>query len=50
VWAWRHHSGKAHVLSLLIVVWGTILGAQEILPRIGYATPTLEHPSVWECQ
>jgi len=50
VWAWRHHSGKAHVLSLLIVVWGTLLGAQEVLPRIGYAKPTLEHPSVWECQ
>ena len=50
VWAWRHRAGKAHVLSLLIVVWGTILGAQEILPRLGYAKPTLEHPSVWQCE
>jgi hypothetical protein len=50
VWAWRHRAGKAHVLSLLITVWGAILGAQEILPRIGYAKPTLDHPSVWECQ
>ena len=50
VWAWRHRAGKAHVLSLLIVLWGTILGAQEILPRVGYAIPTLEHPGVWECQ
>lgn len=50
VWAWRHRSGKAHVLSLLIVVWGTILGAQEILPRTGYAKPTLDHPSVWQCE
>lgn len=50
VWAWRHRAGKAHVLSLLIVVWGTILGAQEILPRVGYAKPTLDHPSVWQCE
>jgi hypothetical protein len=50
VWAWRHRAGKAHVLSLLIAVWGTILGAQEILPRIGYAKPTLEHPSTWQCE
>jgi hypothetical protein len=50
VWAWRHRAGKAHVLSLLIMLWGTILGAQEILPRLGYAKPTLDHPSVWECE
>ena len=50
VWSWRHRAGKAHVLSLLIMVWGAILGAQEILPRTGYAKPTLEHPAAWECQ
>ncbi|MGQ0713600.1 MAG: hypothetical protein ACT4PJ_07685 [Gemmatimonadaceae bacterium] len=50
VWAWRHRSGRAHVLSLLILLWGTILGAQEILPRVGYAIPTMEHPGAWECQ
>jgi hypothetical protein len=50
VWAWRHRAGKAHVLSLLIVVWGTILGAQEILPRVGYAIPTLDRPNVWDCE
>jgi Flp pilus assembly protein TadB len=50
VWSWRHRAGKAHVLSLLITLWGSLLGAQEILPRVGYAKPTLEHPSTWECQ
>ncbi len=50
VWAWRHRAGKAHVLSLLIMLWGTILGAQEILPRVGYAIPTLDRPNVWECE
>ena len=23
---------------------------QEILPRVGYAKPTLDHPSVWQCE
>lgn len=50
IWSWRHRAGKAHVLSLLIALWGTLLGAQEILPRIDYAIPTLEHPAAWECQ
>ena len=50
VWSWRHRAGKAHVLSLLIVVWGSILGLQEILPRVDYAKPTLDHPSVWQCE
>jgi hypothetical protein len=37
IWSWRHRSARAHVLSLLIVVWGSLLAAQEILPRVGYA-------------
>ena len=50
VWAWRHRAGKAHLLSLLIMLWGGILGAQELLPRMGYAKPTLDHPDVWQCE
>jgi hypothetical protein len=50
VWSWRHHAGKAHVLSLLIMVWATVLGAQEILPRSGYAKPTVERPALWACE
>jgi hypothetical protein len=49
VWSWRHHSGRAHTLSLLLVGWGLVLGAQEILPRTGYATPTELHPATWTC-
>jgi membrane protein YdbS with pleckstrin-like domain len=37
VWTWRHRSGKAHVLSLLILLWSLVLGAQTVLPRTGYA-------------
>lgn len=37
IWTWRHRAGRAHVLSLLIILWGAVLTASEILPRIGYA-------------
>ena len=50
VWTWRHRTARAHVLSLLLVLWGLILGATEVLPRVGYARPTLQHPAIWSCQ
>ena len=49
IWAWRHRSGRAHVLALLLVLWGLILGAMEILPRTGYAKPSAQHPEGWVC-
>jgi hypothetical protein len=49
VWTWRHRSAKAHVLSLLIILWGGVLGAREVLPRVGYAIPDEMHPAVWTC-
>jgi putative flippase GtrA len=49
VWTWRHRSGRAHTLALLIIVWGLVLAAIEVLPRVGYATPTPEHPALWSC-
>jgi hypothetical protein len=49
VWTWRHRSGRGHTLSLLLILWGAILGAQEVLPRIGYAIPTEAHPASWTC-
>jgi hypothetical protein len=50
VWSWRHRSGQAHILSLLLIVWGVILGATEILPRVGYAIPDAQHPAIWMCE
>ena len=35
--SWRTRSGLAHLLSLGLVFWGAILGAREVLPRVGYA-------------
>ncbi|HEX8946315.1 MAG TPA: hypothetical protein VF785_24470 [Gemmatimonadaceae bacterium] len=50
VWTWRHRAAKAHSLSLLLILWGLVLGAVEVLPRIGYAKPDLRHPAMWVCQ
>ena len=47
--SFKYQSPRAHVLSLLIVLWGIMLGSMEVLPRIGYAIPTVDHPAVWSC-
>lgn len=49
VWAWRHRSSRAHILSLLLILWGGTLAAIEVLPRLGYAIPTEDHPASWMC-
>jgi hypothetical protein len=49
IWSWRHRSPRAHILSLLIVLWGLTLGAVEILPRSGYARPNPGRPMTWLC-
>ena len=49
VWTWRHRASQAHVLSLLLVIWGLVLAGLEVLPRVGYAFPTVAHPATWMC-
>lgn len=49
IWSWRHRSSRAHLLSLLITLWGLTLGAVEILPRTGYAKPVVGRPTTWLC-
>lgn len=44
---WRGRMGRAHLLALLVAVWGISLSAVEVLPRIGYAKdPVRVH---WAC-
>ena len=50
VWTWRHRTARAHTLSLLVILWGLILGSIEVLPRVGYAKPDARHPMIWSCQ
>jgi hypothetical protein len=35
---------------LLVVLWGLVLGAIDVLPRIGYGRPDANHPASWFCQ
>jgi hypothetical protein len=50
IWTWRHRSARGHTLSLLLVLWGVILGAMEVLPRVGYAKADALHPATWTCK
>lgn len=45
VWTWRHRTGRAHALSIMLLAWGLILAGSEVLPRIGYAKAALP----WSC-
>jgi hypothetical protein len=43
--SWRYRMPVAHVLSLLVLIWGGVLAAAVVLPRIGYARET----AAWLC-
>jgi hypothetical protein len=43
--SWKRRMGVAHVLSQLLVVWGLVLAARVVLPRVGYA----KEAATWFC-
>lgn len=43
--AWRFRAALPHILSLILLFWGIVLGAEQLLPRIGYATDR----ATWQC-
>jgi hypothetical protein len=43
--SWRLRRGVAHVLGLILFFWGTVLAAEQLLPRIGYAVVEAS----WQC-
>jgi hypothetical protein len=49
IWTWKHRAAKAHVISLLLVAWGVTLAAMDVLPRVGYAKISANHPANWTC-
>ena len=49
IWTWKHRAAKAHTVSLLLITWGLVLAAADVLPRVGYAKPTVNHPAHWTC-
>lgn len=44
--AWEGRVGLAHLVALLIILWGLALAADVVLPRIGYART----PAMWLCR
>lgn len=50
VWTWKHRTARAHMLSLLLVVWGLVLGAIEVLPHAKYARLDTARPEGWACR
>jgi len=43
--SWRLRNGVVHILAFVILFWGVVLVAEQVLPRIGYA---VEQAS-WRC-
>ena len=43
--SWRTRRGFAHLISLLVVVVAGVMGAREVLPRVGYAAEA----ATWLC-
>lgn len=46
----RHQMPRRHLIALLVIVWGAVLGASEVLPRIGYANPAPGRGTSWSCR
>jgi hypothetical protein len=44
--AWRFRSGLAHLIALILVLYGIALGTAEVLPRTGYAVDQ----ATWVCE
>ena len=44
--SWRLRNAAVHLLAQVLVYWGIVLAAEQILPRIGYAAETAS----WQCE
>ena len=49
IWTWKHRAARAHTVSLLLLTWGIVLAAADVLPRVGYAKTSANHPANWTC-
>ena len=45
VTAWKLRNEVAHILALVLMLWGLALTAEVLLPRTGYAAT----PAYWKC-
>ncbi|MFL5612722.1 MAG: hypothetical protein ACJ796_03590 [Gemmatimonadaceae bacterium] len=44
-----HRMPQRHLIALGVVAWGLVLGAAQVLPRIGYAVPSPARAATWHC-
>lgn len=47
--AWHRRMPKSYVLSLVAFLWALALGAQQVLPRTGYAIAHAAGDAQWHC-
>lgn len=47
---WRARMAKTHGAALILVLWGLMLIAHQILPRVGYAKTNAADPPLWWCE
>ena len=43
--SWRNRMPAAHAMSQVLFIWGLVLGAGQVLPRVGYAKDL----ATWRC-
>jgi hypothetical protein len=43
--SWRLRLGAAHLVAFMLIYWGLVLAAEQVLPRIGYAAEA----ATWSC-
>ena len=43
--SWRNRMPVAHAMSQVLFIWGLVLGAGQVLPRVGYAKDL----ATWRC-
>lgn len=46
---WRQRMAKTHGVALVMILWGLMLVAHQVLPRVGYAKTDPGKPSQWVC-
>ena len=49
VWTWSARMPRAHVVAVVMTLWGVGLLADQALPRIGYAKVEAPTPPGWLC-
>ncbi|MCU0647264.1 MAG: hypothetical protein MUF00_04680 [Gemmatimonadaceae bacterium] len=46
---WSRRSALVHGVGLLSLLSAAVLAGLEVLPKVGYAIPTVAHPATWQC-